>query len=327
MNPLPVEPRSPSTYRVEYRGTGEGLFGLVLQNFILRVLTLNIYYPWAKTEFRKHVWANTFFLDQALVYRGLGIEIFKGFCKVILIYLAYVFSNFFLTFLLGKVGSIILSIAGFALFLFLIPRIVLGAYRYRLTRTTWRGVRFSLKRIEKDFTWMFVRGALLTLVSFGFYAPVFYHLIYKMKIEATSFGDLHFRYTGDVGEEYLIYVKGVLLSILTLGIYSFWFAAELMRYRVSHTKVGGAVLSRDVTGMDFVKMGFLGGLALVFTIGIAFPWVFAYRTRLLLGKTVATGTIDFENVVQSAVAVNASGEAASDFFDLDNGFFNFDFDI
>jgi uncharacterized membrane protein YjgN (DUF898 family) len=327
MTQLPMDTQPSTTYRVEYRGTGEGMFGLVLLNFILRVFTLNIYYPWAKTEFRKHVWANTFFQDQALVYRGLGIEMFKGFCKVILIYVAFIILNFGGTLLLGKSGSVIVTVVGAVIFFALVPRVLVGSYRYRLTRTTWRGVRFNLKRIENDFTWMFFKGAVLTVVTLGLYAPVFYRSIYKMKLEATSFGNLDFRYSGTVGDEYMIYVKGVLLSVLTLGIYVFWFAAELMRYRLAHTQIGNAVLSRDVTGLDFVKMGFLCGLALIFTFGIAYPWVFAYRARLILGKTVVSGFIDFDSIVQSTTAVNASGEAASDFFDLDNGFFNFDFDI
>jgi uncharacterized membrane protein YjgN (DUF898 family) len=323
MNQVPVDTNT-QTYRMEYRGTGEGLFGLVLQNFILRVLTLNIYYPWAKTEFRKHVWANTFFQDQALVYRGLGIEIFKGLCKVLVVYIAYMLVNGLSSFAFGRIGGAVCTMAGALFFLALLPRIILGAYRYRNTRTTWRGVRFGLKRIEGQFTWMFIKGFFLTLITLGFYAPVFYRAIYKTLVEAATFGNLEFSYKGVVGEEYMIYVKGVIFSILTLGIYSFWFKAELTRYRMSHTYVGSAVLSREVTGYDFVKMEFFCALALIFTLGIAFPWVFVYRARLICSKTLVIGAIDFENIVQSAQVVGASGEAASEFFDLDDGFFSFD---
>jgi len=316
--------KTQTTYRAEYRGNGEGLFGLCLQNFILRVLTLNIYYPWAKTEFRKHVWANTFFLDQALVYRGLGMEIFKGFLKVIGIYVGYSILNFLATKFFGQQGTIAMGVAGALLFFFLVPRMILGSYRYRLTRTTWRGVRFGLKPIEKQFTWELVKGVILSILTLGIYLPFWYRQLYLMRIEATNFGNICFRYSGDKGDEFLIFLKGFLLSIITLGIYQFWFMAELSRYRFSHTHFGEAVLARDLTGWDFVKMYFFCGLALVFTLGLAYPWVFTYRLRLIASRTAASGLIDFEAITQSALAAGASGEAATDFFGLDDIGFSFD---
>ena len=34
--------------RIEFNGHGEELFGILVKNFLLNVLTLGIYYPWAK---------------------------------------------------------------------------------------------------------------------------------------------------------------------------------------------------------------------------------------------------------------------------------------
>ncbi|MBY0369215.1 DUF898 domain-containing protein [bacterium] len=314
-----------TTYRSEYKGTGESLFFLCLTNFILRVVTLNIYYPWAKTNFRRYVWANTYFLSEPLVYRGLGKEIFIGFLKVIGIYFGYGIVNAVLGYAIGgTAGTIVTAALGAFLAAYFLPRIILGTYRYRLTRTTWRGVRFGVKAIEKPFTLAMIKGWLLTIITLGFYYPLFFRTIYQMRTDATFFGNLNFRYSGKAGEEYAIWVKGVLLSILTLGIYSFWFHAELMRYRFAHTHVGEATLSRHITGVDFFVLYFLCGLGILFTLGLAYPWVFSYRVRVLAEKTFVTGAIDFDGVVQAVNAGGAAGDAAADFFDIGDVGFSFD---
>ena len=63
-----------------------GLIPLSLKIFVLRILTLGIYYFWGKTEVRRRIWSATHLQHQPLEYTGTGKELFLGFLLVLLLF-------------------------------------------------------------------------------------------------------------------------------------------------------------------------------------------------------------------------------------------------
>ena len=51
--------------------------------------------------------------------------------------------------------------------LILVPLALVGARRYRLSRMSWRGIRFSFRGPASDFVKLFVLGTFLTSLTFG----------------------------------------------------------------------------------------------------------------------------------------------------------------
>lgn len=302
----PAEAQLP-VHRLRFHGDGGNLFLLILKNLFLTVITLGVYAAWARTERRKYIWSNTEVGGQRLVYTGTGLELFKGYLKVLGFYLA-----FFAIPVLGNVivpGSlVVLQGALIAAMVVLVPFVIYWSRAYLLSRTKWRGIQFGLEPGAGSFAKAFLGGYLLSLLTLGLYSPVWLNRMRSIVLNNTRFGTERFSYDGSNGDAFRIGIKGFLLSIVTLGVYSFWYAAEMNRFVLSHTSFMGARGRSELTGTDMlvILLGSVFGTAL--TLGLAFPWIFAWSTRKMLDKVTFEGPVDFALVAQRA----GVGDAASD---------------
>lgn len=130
-----------------FDGPRRPLFWLLLRNFLLTIITLGIYRFWAKTRVRRFFWRRTKLLNEPLEYLGTGGELFVGFLIAIVILVPFGATYSLLQFLLvGMDGAlpIIIHVAYYTIIAFLIHVAIYRMRRYRLTRTSWRGVRFGL---------------------------------------------------------------------------------------------------------------------------------------------------------------------------------------
>jgi uncharacterized membrane protein YjgN (DUF898 family) len=132
---------------VLFDGPRSALFWLLVRNFLLTIVTIGIYRFWAKTRVRKFFWRNTKLLGEPLEYLGTGGELFVGFLIAIVILVPfgalYSLLQFFTIGLDGNI-SLIVDVIYYAIIGFLIQFAIYRARRYRLTRTSWRGIRFGL---------------------------------------------------------------------------------------------------------------------------------------------------------------------------------------
>jgi len=67
--------------RLRYRGTGGSLFGLVILNAILTIVTIGIYSFWAKNRVREFHYGHTELDGDPFAYHGTGGELFSGALK------------------------------------------------------------------------------------------------------------------------------------------------------------------------------------------------------------------------------------------------------
>ena len=91
-------------------------------------------------------------------------------------------------------GAAALSIS--LLFLMFLPVAMVGARRYRLSRTSWRGIRFSFRGAALEFVKIFVKGTLLTGLTFGLYYPFFVTRRQAFMIAHSYFGNERFDFDG-----------------------------------------------------------------------------------------------------------------------------------
>jgi uncharacterized membrane protein YjgN (DUF898 family) len=88
--------------------------------------------------------------------------------------------------------------------------------RYRLSRTKWRGIRFSLTGHVREFLILSIKRTVLNIVSLGWKIPQSDILVWSYMANHMSYGDLKFSYEGDYTRLKKIHLKT--LSIFAVSI-------------------------------------------------------------------------------------------------------------
>lgn len=303
-----------------FHGTGGGLFKIQMVNWIFSMLTLGIYYFWAKTKERRFLWEQTSFTGDRFFYHGTGKELFKG---------AMIFYLFFIGLGLGvalvesmfseQIANMASGIFAVA-FWVLVPAILVGAYRYRLSRTAWRGIRFSFRGSRKEAIGLYVKGFLLTLITLGLYWPYFTIARRKFWVGNSYFGNQEVQYEGDGKDIFSQFMISVLLVPLTFGIYWFWYQAFLARYNWSKTKFAGGTFNFNATGGQMLSLVLVNLLLLILTLGIAMPWIIVRNMKFVTEHLTIDANMQLDKVVQDAKQSSALSEGAADGMDIDMDF-------
>lgn len=311
------------TIRPRFHGDGGSLFVIHLKNLLLTIITLGIYSFWAKTEVRKYLYGQVAFDGDRFQYHGTGGELLKGWAKAAGIYFVIAIGSQIIGATLGvgigsSGGAIVAALLLMAAILFgLIPLALLGTRRYRLSRSSWRGIRFSFRGKFSEIAGLYAPGIVLTILTLGLYFPVFEMNMRTYLVKESRFGSAPFRFTGNAGDIYGQFILGMILSILTLGIYYSWYAAFKHRYFWSKTSIAGARFESTVTGGDLFVFNLVNFFLLVITLGIAYPWIQARTMVFHTDRLVLHGSTEFDGVVQEMSAATATGSELAEMFDVE----------
>ncbi len=303
----------------EFTGAGSDLFLVILRNLLLSFFTAGIYYPWARTNIRRFIWNHTSLDGIPFEYHGTGEELFRSYIKVLGVYVLFAIlskvtaDNLTLNTLVSL--TLLLSFLGF------IPFAVFGIHSYRITRTSYRGLRFHVDRsVRSSFVKNFYLRFILSYVTLGLYFPFLTNYIWESLIKASSYGDLKFDYKGRGGEFFWLQFTNFIGIILTLGLFMPWAILRKYRYLLLHTTIDSAKLHLKVTGMQIGFIGILNVLLVPLTLGLAYPFVQVYSLKALLSNLVLDGNIDLAAIkAAKSDASSALGETGGDVFDVDMG--------
>lgn len=187
--------------KLVFDGTGGSLFVIYLVNILLTILTLGIYQFWAKTRIRRFVWAHTRYQGDAFEYTGTGMELFIGFVIVFFAFLVPVYAVSFFAQMAMVEGNFVLAgllYAGLVLTIFfLFGFAVYRAYRYRLTRTLWRGIRGALAGSPMTYTIRYFGYTLLQLVTLWLATPMATIRLYDYMLNNVYLGSGRFSFKAD----------------------------------------------------------------------------------------------------------------------------------
>ncbi len=308
------------TRQLSFRGSGATLFGIHIVNIFLTLLTLGIYYFWGRVRVRSYLLSQTEFEGDRFAYHGRGVELLVGFLKAVLIFVVPVMALRWLPKLLGA-GPAIQVLAGtliYGLVLVFTPIAIVGTRRYRLSRTSWRGIRFSFRGRVLEFIKLFVAGTLLTMITLGLYYPIFATRRYAFLTSHSYFGSQKAEFDGRGRDLLGSYLLALLLTLPTLGLSWFWFFARRRRYFWNHTFFATARFSSTVTGGRLLLLTLTNLLLLLLTFGLAWPWVAVRSIRFEFRYLTLRGPLDLARIQQEAQAATATGEGLAGF--LDTGF-------
>ena len=302
------------THRPSFHGNASTLLKMLIVNNLLSVLTLGVYHFWGKTKIRKYLYGSTEFMGDRFAYTGTGKELFLGWMKAAGV-MAIVFGA---PEALSRFAHPALKLLTIPAMLFLVPFAVASSRRFRMSRTAWRGVRFSFNGSPLEFVKLYVSGAMLNFLTFGLYSPYFHARKEGFLRSHTSFGTGAFTYTGsgrDLKKDFLLALP---LTIATSGLYWFWYKARVTRYDWEHTGFNNCLrFTSNVTGKDLLFFNLANFALLALSFGFAQPWVAARGLQFTAGHLTVTGKVDFSTLGQTGKAAEATGEGLADAFDID----------
>jgi uncharacterized membrane protein YjgN (DUF898 family) len=310
-------PGEPVVRRPSFRGRGGSLFGIHIVNVFFTLGTLGWYYFWAKTRTRRFIFSQTEFEGDRFAYHGTGKELLLGTLKAVLVFglpltLLNVVRDHLNVHLAIKVACAIAS--GALAYLFL-PVAIVGSRRYRLSRTSWRGIRFSFRGRMWDLMKIFIKSTILSLLTFWLYYP--YFLVHRQAylISHSYFGNERFDFNGEGRDLLAPFVVALLLTPFTLALCWFWWAARKRRYLWGHTLFAAARFRSTVTGGALLRLYAVNAIMLIFTLGLAWPWVKVRNINFTFRYLELVGPLDVERIEQQAQFASTTGEGLAGFFD------------
>jgi uncharacterized membrane protein YjgN (DUF898 family) len=309
---------SPFNQKLTFKGHGSELLGIWIVNFLLTVITLGLYYPWAKVRSLKFFFGNTELAGSSFSFTGNGTEIFMGFIKALLIIIA-AYVIYFLMFFMNMpiLGGLILLVV----FVFLIPVAIHGTLRYRLSRTAWRGIHMGYRGEIDSIIKLYIQGSLFTILTLGIYSPWFIIDIRKYIIDRVKFGNVSFEYNGSGTEYFVLNLISGFLTIITLGIYSFWWQKKLYNYYIENLKAyqdGNEIqFASEMTAWKVFKFTVLNSLLIMITLGIATPWVMVNQMKYIMHNATFSENFNPDAIVQTEEDYNnTTGEGLFGWLDL-----------
>ncbi|MCS6289803.1 MAG: DUF898 domain-containing protein [Nitrospira sp.] len=347
IQPLASDPpeSTSSIQRGSFHGSGGTLLGMQIVNVCLTIVTLGAYHFWAKAKIRRYLFSQTAFAGDRFVYRGTGKELYQGFLNAMVVFGIPYFSlgaaHSFLA-LPQSVDFLLQAMAALVLFLY-VPVAIVNARRYRCTRTSWRGIRFSFRGRTVDFLKLYFKGWLFTLLTLGTYYPYFQTQRQAFLHSHTYFGNQRFQFTGHgsglmvpfavtlfttyavlclCGLALALQLTNAGLTLLlipfVLGPVWVWLLGQKQKYYWDHTTFGEARFSSSITWQKLFGL-YLGNLALLLlTLGWAWPWVTVRNARFFTGTLSLQGVTDLDRVLQDTIETSVTGEGLSNL--LDTGF-------
>jgi uncharacterized membrane protein YjgN (DUF898 family) len=315
-----LQTENSQAYQLEFKGQGANYFGILIVNAILIGITFGIYYPWARAKQLQYVYSHTTLNNESFHFSGTGAEIFKGFIKLIGMYILFLIVIVLFTRFVGS--PILTGIIVYLLLFAIIPFLIHGSLRYRMSRTSYRGIRFGYRGDRNELAMQFFKDILLSIVTLGIYSS-------WLQMNLRAYTHRHFRY-GNVsfsnearGADYFwMVLKGYLLTLVTLGIYSFWLQKDIFNYYINNMKLSQGdqhvEFESTATGGAFFKLMLTNVLLIIFTLGIAKAWVDMRTLKFVFSNIRMKGDIDFTAISQTEEEYkDALGEDAADFLNID----------
>jgi uncharacterized membrane protein YjgN (DUF898 family) len=117
---------------IRFTGSGSEYFGIWIVNLLLTIVTLTIYYPWAKVRKLRYFYGNTEVDGQPLGFHASPLKVLRGYALIVAFGVLYAIAS--------RVSPVA-GVVAFALLAGLWPALLKSTLQFRLANTSWRGLR------------------------------------------------------------------------------------------------------------------------------------------------------------------------------------------
>lgn len=338
-------PRPDSGERIQHGCTLAELVPIYFRNLALTLLTLGFYRFWARTEVRRLLWGHTSFLGDPLVYLGRPGELLIGFVVVLVIFVP---PAFYLSIVIvpdpeGKIAGLP-AVLSFAYLLMTFYLASVGAYtarRYRLSRTSWRGIRGAQSGSAWTYGLFVLLYGVISLVTFGWFYPWQRVKLARRRIGNTYLGDRRCTFDGrgiDLLPTFALMVigggiagfaleqafgnAGAVASPVIVWLLFLNFRSRELRYFATRTALGGTRFSYGFSYLQYLR--YVVGNLLITIATLTTGWPFLQRRQFVFWQRhlAIEGTGEFASLRRSAEDGPKIGEGLAEMFDsgFDVGF-------
>jgi len=205
--------------RFVFRGEVKPYFRIWLVNWLLTILSLSLYSPWAKVRRLRYFYTHTSLAGARFDFTGHARVIFIGRLMALGVYMSANSEGFLK-------GSWLQWVAGLLLFIIYasIPYLLRATYRFKARNTVYRNVRFRFTGTWREAFWVYWGLGALTILSLGFLMP---YTIYRHK--RYQFNHLHWgqlKFSLDLSP-WRVYWALIVPVLLLIGLYSVLIVAAL----------------------------------------------------------------------------------------------------
>ena len=254
MNHLEPDQRAPHAHHlpIEFTGSGSEYFRIWIVNLLLILVTLGLYFPWAKARRLRYFYGNTLVAGEPLGFHGNPRTMFKGYALIGLLFILYSAAGQF---------SVEAGLVALVIVVAIAPALLQASMQFRLTNTSWRGLRFSFRGSLADA----YRAALPALLPAAAFAVV---LAAALGVAAPS------------GWQVFLPLVPTLAAFAVLP----WLFWKLKQYQHNHYALATLQTTFTASVGSFYRLLFkvIGVALLVFTLPVAllFAGVFSIRGSL-----------------------------------------------
>jgi uncharacterized membrane protein YjgN (DUF898 family) len=330
----------PTVRNLLFTGTGSEFFGIWIINLLLTVCTFGIYSAWAKVRTINYFYGNTSLDGSSFSFVANPVAILKG--RIIAFALFGLYTYFQAV---EPVVSLLIMLAVFPL----IPLLVVRSMRFRMQNTEYRGLKFNfIGRVGHAYS-IFFGGVILTYISFGILFPWWdcqkkQYLLGNLKYGSTRFESFprtgaFYRCAGicilmGFGMTFLMillamaakpllgesgFIAVILFLYLSMGImWAYWHVCTT-NHVMESTNLPGVSFGSRMTTSGFVALWVVNIILLVFTLGLATPWVMVRNARYRVNCTTVLAE-DLDSFIEGQIErTSALGEELGETIDLDIG--------
>ena len=256
-----------------FHGKGFDLFSIFIVNVLLIIVTLGVYYFWGKVKIKRYLYSQLEFDGDRFSFHGRGKELFIGGIIGIFFLILAIGSKYLIE---ASKNNYIIAVSVILLMglICLIPVIFVLSRRYYLSRSSWRGIRFSFRGKISSFYRVIIRGVFLTIITFGLYTPFLRNRIKQFFINNSYFGNQKFNYNGNGREVFKNYAKAffLYLPLTALSVFLVTYIIDLV----------GLIVGKD---MESATLAIIRSVCVYLSIYVVFLWFEFWFTKYVWNNT------------------------------------------
>ncbi len=347
--PLDSSSKTFDTKAMVFHGNGGDYFSIWIVNLLLTIVTLGIYSAWAKVRTMRYFYSNTEIDGHRFTYLAQPLQILKGRIIAVVIFIA---------FYAASTVTPIAAVIGFLLLVGFTPWFICKSLQFNMRMTSYRNVRFNFHgEYGRAFAVFFFYPA-LNVFTLYLATPLIAKKVDEFICDNISFGDERIVTRLSTGTYYKASVAAVLSSLGIILILGFLVGVSLsgggfeevlagadfkmqaiimLAYLAIFIVVGSlytsiirnhlfnnseiedvAKFKSTVTFSSLVWLRSSNLALLIFTLGLAIPWVKVRRSQYFCEKTeVAVLPGANQVIADESQGPNAIGDEVAEIFDFD----------
>lgn len=289
-SPWPGHPTSPQTAdrtarQLAYDGKASEILVLFLTNVVLNILTFGFYRFWGKTRIRRYVWSHMRIGADRFEYCGTGLEIFVSFMVILIVF--YIPFIGVVTWLSvappydAPIANLLLLniviLAGVLVIFFLYYVAIFAAYRYRISRTIWRGLRGNMWGSPWVYGFLGAGLGMLNVMSLGWTKPWADAVVFRYRLHRAGMGDSRFGSKMGCGGMYVPFlVAWIVTAVVVIIAYG-----ALVAVIAANLQPGKKPTPTELAIIQYANL--FGYLLILLAWQLASPWYKKVMMRNIAG--------------------------------------------